>query len=177
MKQKQLKPEFDNQEEQRLDLFERTNCANPNPKDVALVKEVFDKMPVLYRLNGNLQDQIFTRILNSATRNSVFTRMAAERAIEEMKAEFGYHSATFIEKMLIDEILMRWLRLQVMENDHISATYEEHTFAKGIYYDKRLHLAQERYLKAVTTLAKVRKMIAATQAKGAEMIKNLMLQE
>ena len=76
--------------------------------------------------------------------------------------------------MLIDKIVMRWFRLQVMENDHKSATYAEHTFRKGLYYDKRLHLSQARYLKAIETLAKVRKMIAVTQAKGAEMFKNLM---
>ncbi|MGI8470064.1 MAG: hypothetical protein ACR2N3_16615 [Pyrinomonadaceae bacterium] len=51
---------------------------------------------------------------------------------------------------------------------------ESHALAIGIYYDKRLHLAQKRYLRAIETLAKVRWMIANTQAKGAEMFKNLM---
>jgi hypothetical protein len=98
----------------------------------------------------------------------------AEMYIEEMKSELGYQSSTFIEKMLIDEIVMRWLRLQVMEGDHKNATYKSHSLAEGMYYEKRLHLAQKRFLRSIDTLGKVRRMIAQTQAKGAEMFKNLM---
>ena len=117
---------------------------------------------------------IFNSILESAAGESEFGRETMRRYVENMKAELGFHTSTFVERMLIDEIAMRWLRLQVMENDHKSATYRDHRFSEGMYYDKRLHLAQSRYLKAVEALAKVRKMIAQTQAKGAAMFKDLM---
>lgn len=46
-----------------------------------------------------------------------------------------------------------------------------------MYVDKRLDLAQKRFLRSINTLAKVRKMIAQTQAKGAEMFKNLITKD
>ncbi len=91
-----------------------------------------------------------------------------------MKLELGYKDSTFVEKMLIDEIIMRWLRLQSMEIGHKNATSQSHTREQGTYFDKRLDMAQKCFLRSINTLAKVRKMIAQTQAKGAEMFKNLM---
>ncbi len=131
----------------------------------------------LYRDNGNVQNQVFLGIFNQVSKHSAFFRECSEKYIEEMKAELGYHSSTFVEKMLIDEIVMRWLRLQLMENDHNKKLNESHTLAIGIHFDKRLHLAQKRYLRSIETLAKVRKMLAQTQAKGAEMFKNLMTKD
>jgi hypothetical protein len=158
-------------------LVEHTNKANPKEKDMRELKEYFDKDPSLALQIGNVNKTIFDSILEKMAGESEFGRETMRRFIQNMKTELGYHTSTFVEQMLIDEIAMRWIRLQVMENDHKINTYAEHTFRKGLYYDKRLHLAQARYLKAIETLAKVRKMIAVTQAKGAKMFKNLMTKE
>lgn len=69
---------------------------------------------------------------------------------------------------------MRWLRLSVMDSTLKNVTSQSHTRESGMYAEQRLHLAQKRYLRAIETLAKVRKMIAQTQAKSAKMFKNLM---
>ncbi len=158
-------------------LVERTNKANPKEKDMRKLKEYFDNNPSLALQIGNVNKTIFDSILETMAGESAFGRETMQRYIKNMKTELGYHTSTFVEQMLIDEVVMRWLRLQSMEHDHKNVTYREHRFAEGLYYDKRLHLAQARYLKAVETLAKVRKMIAATQAKGAKMFKNLMSKE
>ncbi len=155
-------------------FVERTNQPNPNPEDLALLEKVFDSMPSLHRSNGNLQKHIFDEIFKNATAHSAFIRSAAERRIEEMKTELGYETSTFLEQMLIDEVLMRWLRLQVSDREHKNTTNNAHSVSLGMYAEKRLHLAQKRYLRSVETLSKVRKMIGHTQAKAAKMYKNLM---
>src|SRR5690606_35622323 len=116
-------------------------------------------------------------IFNEATKSSVSFKECAEKYIQEMKIELGYETSTFVEKMLIDEIVMRWLRLQTVENQHHHNTKGNHTLTSGIYWDKRLSSAQRRFTRSIETLAKVRKMIAQTQAKGAEMYKSLMVNE
>ena len=158
-------------------LVERTNKENPKEKDMQELKAYFDNDPAIALHIGNINKTVFDSILETLVGESALRREAMQRYISNMESELGYHTSTFVERMLIDEIVMRWIRLQVMENDHKVNTYAEHTFRKGLYYDKRLHLAQARYLKAIATLAKVRKMIAATQAKGAEMFKNLITKE
>lgn len=155
-------------------LVKRTNKENPKPEDLRELRKAFDDDPTLALQIGNFNRIVFDSILEQFAGASAFGREAAHRHIGNMRIELGFNSSTFVEKMLIDEILMRWLRLSAMENDHKSATCKEHRFAEGMYYEKRLHLAQKRYLHSIETLAKVRKMIAQTQAKGAEMFKNLM---
>jgi hypothetical protein len=155
-------------------LVKRTNKANPKPEDMQALQKYFDENPKMAINIGDLNRCVRNSIVETMCGESEFGRESAKRYITHMKAELGWESSSFVERMLIDEIVMRWARLTVMENDHKSATYRQHTFREGLYYEKRLHLAQARYLKAVETLAKVRKMIAITQAKGAEMFKNLM---
>lgn len=158
-------------------LVERTNKANPKPQDMKELRATLDVLPDFCRDVGNVQGTIFKGILERLAGESAFGRECLERYVGEMKTELGYHTSTFVEKMLIDEVVMRWLRLQAMENDHRSVTYREHRFSEGLYHDKRLHMSQARYLKAMETLVKVRKMISVTQAKGAEMFKNLLLRD
>jgi hypothetical protein len=158
-------------------LIKNTDKENPKPEHLEALRKELDEKPELARIIGNINKQVFAGILDQATSKSALLKECAERYINEMKAELGYHSSTFVEKMLIDEIVMRWLRLQVMESDHKNTTYKSHSLTEGIYIDKRLHLAQSRFLRAIETLAKVRRMIAQTQAKGAEMFKNLMIKD
>lgn len=158
-------------------LIKATNKENPKPEQLEALRNELDEKPELARIIGNINHQVFNGILEQATKNSALIKECSERYIKEMKSELGYHSSTFVEQMLIDEIIMRWLRLQVMESDHKNTTYKSHSLTQGMYVDKRLHLAQKRYLRSIETLAKVRRMIAQTQAKGAEMFKNLLKKE
>jgi hypothetical protein len=43
---------------------------------------------------------------------------------------------------------------------HANRTNESRTFAAGLYYEKRLSLTQRRFLKAVDTLAKVKRLLS-----------------
>lgn len=154
-------------------LVTRIDKGNPKPEDLKLLRQEINDKPELFRSIGNLQHNVFSEIFRELI-SSAFQRECAEKYIEEMKIELGYKDSTFVEKMLIDEIIMRWLRLQNMEIYHKNATSQSHTLEQGIYVDKRLDMAQKRFLRSINTLARVRKMIAQTQAKGAEMFKSLM---
>lgn len=50
-----------------------------------------------------------------------------------MKTEMGYHSSSFVEKLLIDEIIMRRLRLSVMDSTLKNVTSQSHTGESGMY--------------------------------------------
>ena len=169
-----IKPKKKERRAVAFDLIQKTNRENPAPEDLDRLRKEFDEVPELYRNVGNSANTIIHRILDDLSGKSAFVREATERYMSEMKTELGFHTSTFVEKMLINEILMRWLRLQVIENDHKSLTYQSHTLTEGMYYEKRLHMAQKRYLRAMETLVRVRQMIAGTQAKGAQMFKNLL---
>lgn len=180
MAQKKIEPtETDgNDKANRLvQLYRLTDKTNPKPEDLAELKRALDEKPVFALTVGNLQKQVFESIVEKATGSSAGVKECVIRYIEHLKSELGYEKASFAERLLIDEIAMRWVRLQVMEHDHKKITYDSHTLAIGLYTDKRLHLAQQRFLRAVESLAKVRKLIVGTQAKGVQMYKNLVSAE
>lgn len=176
-KEKKIKESDDEKDEREFAEFQalvkRTDKENPKPEDLEALKKSFDELPGIALATGNLNKQVFREILDLTVGKSAFAKEAAQRYIREMKKQLGFDSSTFIEKMLIDEIVMRWLRLTYIENLHSRNLHESHTYARGLYYDKRLHLAQKRYLTAIEALAKTRKLIAGAQAKSSEIFKNL----
>ncbi len=156
-----------------MSIVARTDKENPKPEDLEALKTFFDKEPWAALQIGNMRRNVFNTVLSAAVGKSAFGREATERYVKKMKTEMGYETSSFVEQMLIDEIIMCWLRLQVMEQSHLSSTTGQHSMKEGEYCERRLHLTHKRYLQSIETLAKVRKMIAITQAKGAEMFKNL----
>lgn len=155
------------------DLIKRTSKENPSEKDLVALREAFDAVPSIAHQMGNMQAFIGKQIRERfAGRNAAVTE-SIRRYMDHLKSELGYETADFMEKLLIDDIALRWLRLQVMENDHKNSTNESHTLPKGMYYEKRLHLTHQRFLRSITALAKVRKLAAGTKAEGSKIYKNL----
>jgi hypothetical protein len=75
-----------------------------------------------------------------------------------MEKALGYTDAPRLEKMLIDTVMLAWLRLQEFEFIFTNLDREGMSLSKGAFWEKRLSAAQARYLRAVEALAKVRKL-------------------
>jgi hypothetical protein len=158
-----------------FEIVTRTNTDNPAKKDVEALEKILDENPYYIESVGNRYQLVFDRIFyNRMEGSSVLIKETTKRYIKNMKTELGYGNSTFVEKMLIDEIALRWFRLTNIEHLHHQNTCGNHTSEHGNYWDRRLTQAQNRYLKAINTLAKVRKMIAQTQAKGVKIFKDLL---
>jgi len=63
-----------------------------------------------------------------------------------------------LEQMLIEEVLLCWLRLIIWEYKLTELDIEGMTLTKAEFWDKRLSGAQRRYLRACETLARVRRL-------------------
>ena len=90
-------------------------------------------------------------------------QMAASYHLGNLKQQLGYDDAPIMEKMLIEHILVCWLRLSVVEWRHHQHTKGEHRMSDGAYWDKALTAAQKRYLRVTETLAKVRRLNISVQ--------------
>jgi hypothetical protein len=101
-------------------------------------------------------------MLNEYFQSSGLVLESVTKKLANMRDELGWQDSTEIEKLLIRQICLTWLKLYFVERVHHSKTNESHTFNLGIYWEKRLSGAQKRHLKAVESLAKVRKMTAQT---------------
>jgi hypothetical protein len=75
-------------------------------------------------------------------------------------AELGYTEALPMERLLIEHIGACWVELQVIE--HSFLVHLSEGGSSLVWHDKRLTSAQNRYLKAIETLARVRRLARVT---------------
>ena len=90
---------------------------------------------------------------------------ATKRKVAEMRDQLGWANSSQLEKIIIEQICMNWLRLNHLELVHEQKTRESHTFPAGEHWDKLLTQAQKRYLRTCESLAKVRKLLAEAELK------------
>lgn len=85
--------------------------------------------------------------------------IALQAKVLVMKNDLGYDQAPVIERMLIDNILNTWLRLNWVE--YTLAGYMgtgSVSYELIRYWERRLTESQNRHLRAIESLARVRRM-------------------
>jgi hypothetical protein len=82
----------------------------------------------------------------------------------EVQKDLGAETASPLESLLIQQVVLCWLRLNVLEIHYTIMLGDNHQIATGLYYEKRLTAAQKRFTRACETLAKVRKLSRNTHA-------------
>lgn len=130
---------------------------NPDLQEINRLQQLAIQMP-----QGSFPDDL----LSQPIRNQLIEKMAsgASKAFiqaesERLKQDLGYYASPAPEQLLIDHILT--LRLRVL---HAEAMYNETvlnkptTLAMAAYKDKLLTSTQQRYLRAIETLAKIRRL-------------------
>lgn len=86
------------------------------------------------------------------------TQIALEEYILSIRDEMGYHQAPIMEKLLIENIVTAWLRVQHCESQLAWRMTGSNSAATLEFWERRLSTCQRRYLAACETLAKIRKM-------------------
>jgi hypothetical protein len=76
----------------------------------------------------------------------------------ELADELGHETAPPLERMMIDNALLCWARLAVMELRYSAVTAASNTLACVEHTEKRLNYAQKRFTRACEALAKARKL-------------------
>lgn len=106
-----------------------------------------------------IREQLIDKICYGITRAYV---LAEE---DRLKHELGYEQATAIERLLIDQIMMARLRVIQVEN-----MFNQFVACASIdpgtrpYREMLLSKTQNRFLRAVESLARVRKLARSTPA-------------
>lgn len=117
----------------------------------------------LARRNGwrELGDLMGDALIVAAKQSGLgyYGAQSIERGIEEMRAELGFEQSTLAERLLIEQVLLCWLRLGVLERAQTRAMRGEQSIAYLTYLEAATTLAQKRYTNALTALARVRRLM------------------
>jgi hypothetical protein len=144
-------------------IIEKTNKENPKPEDISRLKKMLQESPGLWRVAGDFSEHALWKITEDID-GTPFIIESVRTGIEKLKGDLGYADAPPLEKMLINQIALCWLRLNMLERTHWVKTYENHSTETGLYWDRRLLTAQRRFTRACETLARVRKLSRYTPA-------------
>lgn len=79
-------------------------------------------------------------------------------ALEQLRMEMGYESAIPAERLLIDEVVVCFVRLHTLRGE-FSKSMDTSSVKIVDHWEQRLDKVQRQYLRAVKTLAQVRKSL------------------
>ena len=136
-------------------LVERTNKDKPKPEDVKALQTMLAKHPQLWRRGGDLAVQNQRKLLSSSGMTTAAREMT-EAALDAMRRELDYNGAPMLEQMLIEQVLLSWLRLNIWE--YQVSDMGTVSLVVADFWERRLSAAQRRFLRASETLARVRRL-------------------
>jgi len=144
------------------DLIKKMNKKDPDPKELALLRRAMREHPVLWDKAGDLAKSAREEIITELPM-STCTREAVSAYVRHIRNELGHESAPMLEKLLIDQVVISWLRLYGTEISYSGIRSSGRlTLDQGAYWERRLSAAQRRFLGACTTLTRIRKMAGRT---------------
>jgi hypothetical protein len=146
-------------------LFEATNKANPNEEDKKRLQIYLKENPVIWESITDLAGKVQNSVISSLAKESYLAQESYRQKLAAMRDNLGWQTASELEKILIEQVCLNWLRLNFIEIVHREKTLESHTIEWGNYWDKTLSSAQRRHLRACESLAKVRKLLAEAELK------------
>ena len=140
-----------------LQVLDRCNTDKPKADDLKAMRELLQATPEVWQICGDLS-KINTREVIEGIEATPAIKESVTAGREAMRRELGYKDAPLLEKMLIDHLMLCWLRLQLAEHRYTNCIKEGGTLAQGESWEKRLSAVQRRYLRAVETLGRIRRM-------------------
>ena len=147
-----------------LDLIGRCYQEKPDKADLRELRKYLKENPFLHRaifdLGKAAQDNLMEKMVSGEA-----AHIAMGAQIELIRQDMGYADSPMLEKLMIDNIAMCWLRYNWVELQLAGFMgMAEVRFSEIQHWDKRLSTAQQRYLRACETLARVRKITRKTPA-------------
>lgn len=144
-----------------MKLFEKTNTENPKPEDIKELKKLLSNDPQFYYKKYDMMrfsmDDVIKQIKGNALVNEYF-----EMNIKAIQLDLGYIDAQPIEKLLIAQITLNWIRMVDAEFGYTESVHGPASIKIREYWERRLSMTQNRYLKAIEALVRVRKVCQST---------------
>lgn len=146
----------DDSPEARRAILKRADRHDATPEDIAAMRALLDRREAFVSM-GNLMRQALDRALGELHATPLARELTA-RDVEARRRALGYGEASALEQPLIDHLLLAELRLGIAEQEFSAIAVPGQTHDQVRHYEARLNAAQRRYLQAVETFARVRRV-------------------
>jgi hypothetical protein len=143
---------------EELALLEQATFSHtPSEAAQALVAQELSR-PGGWRPGGDIMGDALAGAVRACAGNYL-TAESVKRGLEEMRAELGYEGSSLPERLLIEQVLLCWLRLSLLERQQTRALESNQPYAYLYYLQTATTQAQRRYTNAINSLARVRRLL------------------
>lgn len=125
--------------------------------DIRELRKYLEETPVLWKAAGDLEENARSKLLSGPM--SPAMRMTTQTGLQEMGKELGIETASPLEKLLISQIITCWLDHSLTEYKYAAISNMSLSIKEKAYYDQRINSSQRRYLRAVESLARVKRLL------------------
>ena len=114
----------------------------------------------MWRQLGDLARTATEGLIDAASRYDAAKRESVKRGAEHLKNELGYSTASAIERLAIEQVVLCWVAFYNVQETHTRAKFEGESVSRSRieFWDKQLTAAQQRYFRAMEGLARIRKL-------------------
>ena len=149
-----VKAESDN--ERRLRILKTARDSKPlKPEEL---KELREMVVLSHDRSDPLSVTVMRTAIDKIQGASTLTKEFARCEVDKMRVELGFNHAPMLEKLLIDQICACYVRVWVAEHRHTTCITSDRTLEQAANDQKTLSMTQARYLRAIETLARVRRL-------------------
>ncbi|HEX8736514.1 MAG TPA: hypothetical protein VF721_14385 [Pyrinomonadaceae bacterium] len=141
-------------------LLKANNKPEPSKEDKKALVKHFDEFPKAWQHIGDFAGRIQEKIIADSAADSFLVQESYRRKLAAMRDGLGWQTASEMEKILIEQVCLNWLRLNFTQTVHRAKTRESHSIKDGLYLEKLLDGAEKRFTRACEALAKVKKLLA-----------------
>ncbi|MCA1607124.1 MAG: hypothetical protein LC775_17015 [Acidobacteria bacterium] len=147
------------------ELIAKTNQEHPRSQDVKALSDLLNgnQSLELWRTVASAGHMAELTVLENATAVAGLKECWKHR-LQVLKRDLGFDTAPMLEQLLIQQAALCWLKLSLVELNYSSVMKQSITLTLGIYWEKRLTLAQKRFTQACETLTRVRRLSRNTPA-------------
>lgn len=125
---------------------------NPTKKDIAQWAKWLNDIPELagyHSLQTTIEEMHYKHMFDDK-----FIRQTTRKQVAIMRDEMMHDRSPIWERLVIDQVIVTWLRLQYVEY-HLARADNDRAH---VFWEKRVNASQRRHLQAISCLARIRKL-------------------
>ncbi len=147
-----------NKIEKFIDVVQRAYSEKPTASDLRELRKWLADYPGLWRGVFDMAEVVQANLIKRAVSEEA-AQIALENNVSSIRDDFDYERAPILERLLIDNIVITWLRNQWAEYQVVALMGKGDISRASVeFWERRLSMAQHRYLSACQTLAKIRRL-------------------
>lgn len=158
MNRQELMKVYPDEVKELATLLLKTNNEQPMKEDVQALGVYLQAHPQLWRVAGDIMDAVAQKLIDRL--NAVpSTKESIRSGVASLQQELRIDTDTPLERLIVQQVVLCWLQLAYIENQYTGLMTDGNTtISQASFWERRVNAAQNRFLRASETLARVRRL-------------------